>query len=579
MIITFIDDILKNGWYYLAIVILVVLAIVLVISFVIVSKKDQKYRAALEEQSNSVRIFIVDVPNDHVKFFNVMTLSHVSECSLGQFYQHFPVSQQRKVINWINALAEPGTDCPDYLETDISDSQTKKRYFSLLQVTSVDRERGVIHIQSYLMKYLVASNKGNENHYGLSTVKEFDAAISGNNRKKGFSACFRFLYKKVQDKEKDIDPLLFNQMKNALFPFVSGRRYLLQCSGNDLLFADLRTSEKAKILYLVRACLNSINRYLILNGKSSVLDVRVGVVEHGVLQGDSSAIIDATKATASLAFEDNSSVLFYEKGRRVKNTLAESAYRTEVERIIEEKRIHYYFRPIYSVDKEKVTGYFAKSSPYDAYFDSMDELKDYAHRTEDDKALFATIAKDTLHIFLNENQDDKCNLFFPVRMDERSHLLVTFGKLARAKSAHMVFLFDEVDVLSSLNGADADSIIELMRLIKGKGYEVGLSMRSGELKLPPRTYTAFDYFVVGFGFAGSASEQDTRIRSQLHALVEKLLKYHKTIIATDIEGWASIDLIISSGVRFISSESFAPFDVMISPPSPKSIKRIRDINR
>ena len=579
MILDFVSFLQEYGYYYLAVGILLLLAIILIVSFFIAKKHHTRYRNMLEEQSNSVRIFIVDVANDNVKFFNVTTLRKVSECTLGQFYQHFPVSEQRKVINWINALSDPGTSCPDYLETDINDEHTRKHYFSLLQVDYVDREKKLIHIQSYLMKYLVATKNGGENNYGLSTVKEFGEAFTVSNRKKGFSACYRFTYKRLPDKDKDIDPLLFNQMKNALFPFVAGRRYLLQCSGNDLLFSDLRLSEKAKILYLVRAGLNSINRYLSLNSLTSVLDVKVGIVEHGHFQGDSSSIIETAQNTAALAYEDNETVLFYEKGRNIQGAYADSAYRTEVERIIEEKRIHYYFRPIYSVEKEKVYGYFTKAAPFDAYFDSIDDLKEYAHRTEDDRALFATIARDTLHIFLAENNDDANKLFFPVRMDERAHLLGTFSKLSRSKSAHMVFMFNESDIFSSLGGFDADAVIEFMRLIRAKGYEVGLFLGSSELKLPTRVYAAFDYFVVSFGFAGSASEQDARIRSQLHALVEKLLKYQKTIIASDIEGWASIDLIISSGLRFISSESFAPYDVMMTPPSPKSLKRIKEINR
>ena len=39
---------------------------------------------------------------------------------------------------------------------------------------------------------------------------------------------------------------------------------------------------------------------------------------------------------------------------------------------------------------------------------------------------------------------------------------------------------------------------------------------------------------------GNAKDMDALVRSQLHVMVEKLLKYHKPIIANDIEGWASL---------------------------------------
>ena len=576
------EDIIRHFqayWmFYLAILILLILALVLILSSVWAKKRDERYSLSLEEQSNSVRVFVIDTKKDMVKFFNVMTLHRVSEITMSQFYQHFPVSQQQRVINWVNAISDPSTGAPDYLETDIQDNRSKKRYFSMLQVEHVDFEHGIIHILSYLMKYMV-TNRNGQGRYGLSTAKELETAIASSGRKKGFSACYRFVYKKITDKDKDIEPLIFNQMKNALFPFVTGHRYLLQCSGNDLLLSDLRLTEKAKALFLVKAGLNSINRYLSLNGLSSVLEVRIGIVEHALFQGSSESIIEAAKNTAFLAYEDNDTILFYETGRRAKGNALDSSYRTEVERIIDEKKIHYYFRPIYSVDKGKITGYFTKAVPYDAYFDSIEELKDYAIRTEDDKSLFSTIAKDTIHLFLSGNPGETSKLFFPVRLQERSHLLTTFGHLNRAKAANMVFLFSESDLQDSLPSFDADAIIEYMKLIRVKGYEVGLYINSDSLKLTPRLYAAFDYFAVGFAAKGrSTSDMDALVRSQLHSLAEKLLKYNKPIIATDVEGWAAIELIVSSGLRYVSSETFAPYDLMMNPPSPKSLKRIKEID-
>jgi hypothetical protein len=116
-----------------------------------------------------------------------------------------------------------------------------------------------------------------------------------------------------------------------------------------------------------------------------------------------------------------------------------------------------------------------------------------------------------------------------------------------------------------------------MRLIKAKGYEVALLLNESDLLLPSNLYNAFDYFVVSFAFAGSATGMDTRIRSELHALVEKLLKYNKPIIASDIDGWNAIELLVRSGLNYISSESFAPYNQMIVPLPPKNVRKVQDM--
>ena len=189
------------------------------------------------------------------------------------------------------------------------------------------------------------------------------------------------------------------------------------------------------------------------------------------------------------------------------------------------------------------------------------------------------MAKNILPIFVSERKDETEALFYPVRTEERGYMLTTFARLSKAKQSHIVFIFEEVDIKSHFYPTNPDAVIDDMRAIKAKGYEVALFLNEGELELPPQVYTAFDYFVCGFAFAGSASEMDTQIRSQLHALVEKLLKYGKPIIATDIEGWASIELLVRSGLKYISSESFAPFDQMILPVPQKSIKRVKDMTK
>ncbi len=570
---------LKNNWPLALCVGLITVTIVCIcISFFVTEKKNEKYKRALSEQSNSVRIFIIDVKNNLVRFFNSSSLNRVRNWSLGEFYSQFPNSEQRKVIDWVNALVDPSTEAPDYLETDVQVNGTKKQYFSLLQVENIDTKKQVIHMQSYLLKYMHSGKNSNYNSakYGLSTIKDLSSSFPSNKRK-GFTACFRFQYKKIQDKDKPIDPLIFSQLKNAIFPFVDSRSFLLQCSENDLVVSDIRINEKMKSLYLINSIINSINKYLSLNGLLSTVEMRVGVVEHKKFVGTAEDVVNQAVRTAQIAYDDSPILLWYEKGRESLNPLNDASYRTEVERIINEKKLSYFFRPIYSVDSGKVIGYFTKAEPKDTYFGSMSELKDYASRTDDSSALFSTLAKNTLPIFINERKDETQALFYPVRTEERGYMLTTFARLSKAKQSHIVFLFEESDIKSHFYPTDPDAIIDDMRSIKAKGYETALFLNEGELGLPSQVYTAFDYFVCGFAFAGSASEMDTKIRSQLHALVEKLLKYGKPIIATDIEGWASLELLVRSGLKFISSESFAPFDQMILPIPPKSIKRVKDM--
>ena len=158
-------------------------------------------------------------------------------------------------------------------------------------------------------------------------------------------------------------------------------------------------------------------------------------------------------------------------------------------------------------------------------------------------------------------------------------MLHVFAKIPQSKAANLIFLFRENDLRTHLDPNATDNMIEDLRQIKAKGYDVGVLLEQSELTLPSEIYGVFDYFVVSFSFAGNASEMDSRIRAKLHSLVERLLKYHKPIVATDIQGWASIELLVRSGMNYVSSQDLDPYDPMILPLAQKSLRKIVDFTK
>ena len=559
---------------------LLALLIALLAFFLLGKSKSRKYRARLADCRNAVSIYILDIFHNNVTTFSSSGLSEASHFSLGEFYSHFASDEQTRVIEWVNSLLDKGSDAPDFLETNVQTegpSKSRKQFYYLLQVDHVDRKRQIIHLQRHKLKYIVPK-KSPKDFKGTSNSKQVIAALN-DCKKRGFTACFRFQYRKISDKDAEIEPLIWTHIKTTLYGLTKQRRYLLEASHNELLVSDVKLSSKQEASHFVHSCIAAVNRYLALSGYLSKIDMRVGLVGHQFFDGNGEAILDYARKTAQIAFDDDEQILVYEKGRKSVNPLNDSSYRTEVERIINEKRLKYEFRPIYSANSASTIGFLTRCKPVDTYFDSIDELKDYAARTDDLGDLFSTIARNTMPLYVSERQDDKQALFFPVRTEERPYMLTTFARLPKAKTSRIVFLFNETDIKAHFNPTAPGDIYSDMRSIKAKGYSVALELNEGELGLPTTVYDAFDFFVCDFMFAGNAKDMDALVRSQLHVMVEKLLKYHKPIIANDIEGWASLELLVRSGLDFISAECFAPYSEMILPVAPKAIKRVAEFKR
>ena len=376
---------LTRDWPILAgaVLLLLLLAAVILI-YVWVKRRNGIFQRAFNDKSNSVRIFILDTKKDQVTFFNVNSFAKIRHCSMGDFYSMFPVSEQRKVIQWVNSLMDVGVSPSEYLETDMTESRSRRQYFSMLQVEKIDRESGIIHLQSYLMKYMVTS-KGSTTSttHGLSTMSQIEAALGGNGKTRGITIVFRFCYKKITDNDKEIDPLVFNYFKNALYPFITSKRFLLHCSPNELMLMDMRIDDRPKALYLIRSCFGELNRYLSLNGLSSSIDVRAGIVEHRRLGKELERVIDEARRLANEAYSTKETMIWYEKDRQTRTFLDDSSYRTEVERIINEKKLTYKFRPVLTSPEAEVMGYLTQPEALNNAFASMEDLKDYAVRTDD----------------------------------------------------------------------------------------------------------------------------------------------------------------------------------------------------
>jgi hypothetical protein len=60
----------------------------------------------------------------------------------------------------------------------------------------------------------------------------------------------------------------------------------------------------------------------------------------------------------------------------------------------------------------------------------------------------------------------------------------------------------------------------------------------------PKIYEKCDAFFVDFGESSEEGGLDTKIRVELHALVEKLLHYNKPIIANSLMSWNALELVV-----------------------------------
>jgi hypothetical protein len=555
-------------------VILSVAGVALIASFIFYECRRANFMRKIERQASAVRVIRYDDQTEKVRYFDLNSMKNVKTVDTDHFFDSFLPSDQQLVKDWIDNLLN-GKDTNDFIQAKVYFSHSKATANSFLKAVSVNASRGVVHLESHILKYDKSVRTAKR---GFSTESEFSEALKANGSDTGITFCFRLVRLREggqSSRKRDAESTSVSvRFKDAISPFVTGNQKLIQASENELVIANFDMLETTQGISFALRVKHGAEKAL--NGKKTgrpPYEIKIGMVSNKDLLGDADAILTEVRRSAAEAADSGSPIVIYKKGQWTFSAEDAQHYRSEVDRIIFEKKLSFTYRPVYCVSKDSVIGYIGRAHPMGTSFASIDELKNYAIRAKDEKGLFASIAKTLIPRFVTESPNKECRLFYPVRMDELKLIKGLFEKYAPAKEANLVFRFNENDVMNAIGPSGSDDFIGRCKEIKDLGYKLALYISGKTLTLDSGVYKMFDYFFIDF--SGEGSNLDTKIRSELHALVEKLLKYKKPIIGSNLMDWNSIELVVGSGIDYISSDVFAPYDPMLKPITAKNAEKIR----
>lgn len=566
---------LENILILSGVALLGVVLIVLIISFILAQTSSKRYKNDIYETSNSLRVFIIDAKNDRVRYFNRSRLQRKKTSTITAFYNQFPANERDKIITWVGDLLDDTPNTPKYLEINVLINFNKKSYFSLLQVTKVDHTKDIIYLESYILKYMYATKTKNIKVRKFLSREKFIACLNAYHQPKGVTFAIDFFNRRTL--EEEIPHLLFSQIKNVLVPYITPYRPMIEHGDNKLIISDLKISQRTNMLAFINTLRNEINRLLMISSETDTVGFSFGVAENKYFYNSIDSLIDSVVELSQVAKEDGKDFLIFEEGKKINPEGDVLHYRTEVERIIQDKKIRYTYQPIYNAAKSRMLGYQAHFEPLDSLFDSIDELKAYAIRTEDDKELFATIARNSISRFIQQRDGVSLKLFFPLSINEIGYVNRTFSHISSIKEANIVLIFSEPEILDLSTDA-MDSTIQLIKTFKSKGYEVALLIDENEAALPSSAYEIFDFFMLSVSAHITNRKLQNRQLPSFQALIEKLLRYNRPILAIDIPTWSLVEYVIKLGIDIVSSDAIAPGDENILPLNKKSITKLKNMN-
>lgn len=565
--------------FFSIIVGVVVLLISLIISSSISQKKDSLYRKKVTDESNSIRIYIINIKKNEVTFFNRSNMREKKTMDMISFYLHFHPNDNDKLRNWILNISVDPKQVEQYLEADVLLDKGKTPYYSILKLLKYNREQGLIHLESRLLRFITPNNAPKKiktkNNVPLGLVKRsvIESMVVHNRSLRGFTFAIRFFYirQKVLSNDK-IEKYMVMTLKNEIYPFASDSkapRQILDVADNELILFDLRIGSRDEAMTFASSIEHALRKTIEVNGFAGSVNFAIGIVENAQYYQDFDSIITKTEEACMSAQQNNQTIVLYQKS--VNQMLELNKYSEEVDNLMRPGNLRFLYRPIIDVHRKRVLGYFSYVKGYNTPFSSFSEMSKYAAKVGKNRELFGRVAKTIIPKFDSEKGNESLRLFFLTSLVDVDHMFEILPQIVTNPKLRLVLLFEEKEI--NENGNQLEIIDAAMKRLHGLKYEIALLMKDRNLLLAPEFYNNFDYFVAGASMIGEI-RKDNRIRLSIHSLIEQLLKYQKPIIATDLDGWQAIELIIKSGITNVSSDTISTSNDMLLPVDKKKMEKL-----
>ena len=549
-----------------------VAAIIVIVLFAISNHRDENHDKEIRDLSNSLRIFIIDVPNDSVRYFNSAHLRERKTTSITAFYNQFSSRERENLINWIGNLLDSSTNTPKFLEVNVYIKTSKQSATSILEVQKIDFEKQVIYIESHLLQTAFRSRHKGEKP-GFEKKETLIKRIVASN---GKGATFAFNFYNVLTKTTDISQLAYADIKDIMVGFTDEDIVVCEEKFGQILISNFDVKTRGEINGFIDTVKSRVNRFLLIKSYSDDINYTIGVIENSENYRDADTLVKNVLMVSDLTKDSENQIAFFNDIKTILIDDQGKQFRSDVQEVIEENKLHYYFQPVYNVDRRRIIAYKSTVVPYDSYFHEIDTLKNYAMRTEDDKELFSTITKNVISRFVEEKNDAHYLLFYPVSFNEINFVNKSLGHINGVSDANIVLVLKERDLSALPDEYEEEALINQLRNFKSKGYGVALEIDDDILTLSPALYGSFDYFCLSVATHISKKNAGRNLPS-FQGLIEKLLHYEKPIVALDIQSWDIVELVYRLGVPNICSDAIAMPAENILPLQKKIITKLGNL--
>src|SRR5574344_620428 len=582
-ILNFVDVPNSDSAIAILVVVISVIAFLLLAIIILVAKYISNNKAIVDHYRLFVsdRIFIVNLKDQVVDYFDFDELRKIQTMSYIDFLNFFLDADQNSIRQYITQLLSIDFDANSedaVCITNINSVVGKHKFVSraLFKCKQVDKDKQTVYLErSRLIHTPIehkSSNKKNVKHdiYDLGVIKKL---YDDGRFNKGSMYIFRF-YLRPNTINYINEFALRMFIVDSLYSITNNSISYFFFSGGNLEFSilDTRQFNDYQMSRFTFDMVHQIDKYLEIRGLDQVYGYNVCSAQVSDLPLYFDNAYDALDKLFKTAKAINRKVSTY-KADMNEDSIIESTYKVEISRIIKDKDFDINRSPIVHVTNSRVNtfGYLSGVNFHSNLIDDSRAVFEHAGEFDLTSDLLSLVCRKIIPPFISQCQNlPQQRICLEVTYKDLNDVVKVISHIAKASTAKIVFLIHSVEFIDI---EDNPNIPINFKVIRDKGYELGIVIYQDDYVLKANTYNLFDYFFVDPKFEANV-KVDSRSFIKSKAVFDNLSKFNKPLMAINIPTFQGIELLSKVGIRDFNSEAIGKKDKMLLPVDPKVNKRL-----
>lgn len=526
---------------------------------------------------NNIRLFTIHYLEEYAYVVDKKNFKGKRKESLNWFFSNFTNEDAIKTKIWINEIIKGDRLTSDTLEVFVYVNKQSAPTYSIFSCTRVDREKGIIHLESRLfsnlkfnklypkynsdnLKYL--ENKFNKFHlnqvnlYYITLFNQTDNNLKSNKWTK-----------------KIILTILLSKIKKYFNKYV----FYSFTSNDDIVILYTQPISKNKAIKVAKIISKEIKKIIELNTLDQLYNFSIGIATSQKNDSFASLVKSAKELTLSNNQDENNHIIYNASNS---NNVSQETIKDEIIKLIEDKEIDVNYSPLISTDSGHIKGYYSTASLKTKISANYKYLQDlaFSHLLLED---FLTMVYERINsVFINKYfvTGEQRVLFMHIRPQYYKQILKVIEHTKLPINVKTVLVITDKDIYNESISNSKFLNEALNSLESNKDFLIGLEFTSSSIEMSDEILSKFDYFI--FNYRDNFSNLFSSIHEQIlfQDLRDTLKDFpNGKLTAVNLTSWQSIEYFTLLGFNFVSG-SYLGNDINKLPQNdPKKINKLLSI--